>query len=157
MLKLCVYVLKYYITIKKNEVELYILKGLQDFLCYSKASCRPCIIWSAAAGAAAKSLQSCLALCDPIDGSPPGSPIPRILQARALEWVTISFSNAWKWKWSHSVMSNSLPPHGLQPTRLLHPWDFPGKRTGVGCHRLLLIRSLKTYQYDVCVYIFKRV
>ena len=48
--------------------------------------------------AAAKSLQSCLTLCDPIDGSPPGSPIPGILQARTLEWVAISFSNAWKWK-----------------------------------------------------------
>jgi len=44
--------------------------------------------------AAAKSLQSCLTLCDPIDGSPPGSPVPGILQARTLEWVTISFSNA---------------------------------------------------------------
>ena len=48
--------------------------------------------------AAAKWLQSCLTLCDPIDGSPPGSPVPRILQARTLEWVAISFSNAWKWK-----------------------------------------------------------
>ena len=48
------------------------------------------------AAAAAKSLQSCLTLCDPIDGSPPGSPIPGILQARTLEWVAISFSNAWK-------------------------------------------------------------
>ena len=48
--------------------------------------------------AAAKLLQSCLTLCDPIDGSPPGSPIPGILQARTLEWVAISFSNAWKWK-----------------------------------------------------------
>ena len=47
---------------------------------------------------AAKSLQSCLTLCDPIDGSPPGSPIPGILQARTLEWVAIAFSNAWKWK-----------------------------------------------------------
>ena len=46
------------------------------------------------AAAAAKSLQSCLTLCDPIDGSPPGSPIPGILQARTLEWVAISFSNA---------------------------------------------------------------
>ena len=43
---------------------------------------------------AAKSLQSCLTLCDPIDGSPPGSPVPGILQARILEWVAISFSNA---------------------------------------------------------------
>ena len=50
------------------------------------------------AAAAAKSLQSCLTLCDPIDGSPPGSPVSGILQARTLEWVAISFSNAWKWK-----------------------------------------------------------
>ena len=42
-----------------------------------------------------------------------------------------------KWKWSHSVVSHSSRPHGLQPTRLLHPCDFPGKRTGVGCHCLL--------------------
>ena len=48
--------------------------------------------------AAAKSLQLCPTLCDPIDGSPPGSPVPGILQARTLEWVAISFSNAWKWK-----------------------------------------------------------
>ena len=48
--------------------------------------------------AAAKSHQSCLTLCDPIDGSPPGSAIPGILQARTLEWVAISFSNAWKWE-----------------------------------------------------------
>ena len=47
---------------------------------------------------AAKSLQSCPTLCNPIDGRPPGSPIPGILQARILEWVAISFSNAWKWK-----------------------------------------------------------
>ena len=50
------------------------------------------------AAAAAKSLQSCPTLCDPIDGSPPDSPVPGILQARTLEWVAMSFSNAWKWK-----------------------------------------------------------
>ena len=50
------------------------------------------------AAAVAKSLQSCRTLCDPIDGSPPGSPVPGILQARTLEWGAISFSNAWKWK-----------------------------------------------------------
>ena len=122
-----------------------------------------------------------------MDGSPPGSPVPGILQARTLEWVAISFSNAWtwkikvkllscvrlcatpwtaahrappslgfsrqqhwsgmpfpspmheseKWKWSRSVKSDSQRPHGLQPTRLLRPWDFPGKSTGVGCHCLL--------------------
>ena len=51
-----------------------------------------------AGAAAAASLKSCLTLCDPRDGSPPGSPVPEILQARTLEWVAISFSNAWKWK-----------------------------------------------------------
>ena len=51
-----------------------------------------------AAAVAAKSLQSCPTLCDPIDGSPPGSPIPGILQAGTLEWVAISFSSEWKWK-----------------------------------------------------------
>ena len=56
------------------------------------------IIMTACAAAAAKSLQLCLTPCHPIDGSPPGSPIPGILQARTLEWVAISFSNAWKSK-----------------------------------------------------------
>ena len=51
-----------------------------------------------AAATAAKSLLLCLTLCDPIDSSPPGSPVPGILQARTLEWVAISFSSAWKWK-----------------------------------------------------------
>ena len=47
-----------------------------------------------------------------------------------------------KWKRSRSVMPDSLRPHGLQPTRLLHPWDFPGKSTGVGCHRLPRLNGL---------------
>ena len=55
----------------------------------------PFTLWAAAA---AESLQSCPTLCDPVDGSPPGFPIPGILQARTLEWVAISFSSAWKWK-----------------------------------------------------------
>ena len=58
-----------------------------------------------AATAAAKSLLSCPTLCDPIDGSPPGSAIPGILQARTLEWVATSFSNAWKWKVKVKVKS----------------------------------------------------
>ena len=92
-----------------------------------------------AAAAAAKSLQSCLILCGPIDGSLPGSPVPGILQARILQWVAISFSNAWKWK----VKVKSLSRVRLLAT----PWtaahqaplsmDFPGKSTGVGCHCLL--------------------
>ena len=56
------------------------------------------LLMRVAAAAAAKSLQSCPTLCDPRDGSPPGSPIPGILQGRTLEWVAISFSNAWRWK-----------------------------------------------------------
>ena len=87
-----------------------------------------------------KSLQSCLTLCDPVDGSPPGSPVPGVLQARTL-WSGLPFPSPMheseKWKWSRSVVSDSLWPCGLQPTRLLHPWDFPGKSTGVGCHCLL--------------------
>ena len=59
--------------------------------------------------AAAKSLQSCPTLCDPIDGSPPGSPIPGILQARTLEWVAISFSNAWEWKVKVKLLSRVWP------------------------------------------------
>ena len=68
----------------------------------------------AAAAAAAKSFQSCPTPCDPIDGSPPGSPVPGILQARTLEWVAISFSSAWKWK----VKVKSLSPVRLLAT----PW-----------------------------------
>ena len=67
------------------------------------------------AAAAAKSLQSCPTLCDPIDGGPPGSPVPGILQARTLEWTAISFSNAWKGK----VKAKSLSPVRLFTT----PWS----------------------------------
>ena len=61
------------------------------------------------AAATAKSFQSCPTLCDPIDGSPPGSIIPGILQARTLEWVAISFSNAWKWKVKVKPLSRVRP------------------------------------------------
>ena len=63
-------------------------------------------IYFPAAAAAAKSLQSCPTLCGPIEGSPPGSPVPGILQARTLEWVAISFSNAWKWKVKGKLLSH---------------------------------------------------
>ena len=71
-----------------------------------------------AAAAAAKSLQLCPTLCDPIDGSPPGSPIPGILQARTLEWVAISFSNSWKWK--VKVKSLSHVPLLVTPWTVAH-------------------------------------
>ena len=63
-----------------------------------------------AAAAAAKLLQTCLTLCDPIDSSPPGSPVPGILQARTLEWIAISFSNAWKWKVKVKLLSRVRLP-----------------------------------------------
>ena len=64
-----------------------------------------CSTWLYDYAAAAKSLQSCPTLCNPIDGSPPGSPVHGILQARTLEWVAISFSNAWKWKVKVKLLS----------------------------------------------------
>ena len=94
--------------------------------------------WTAAA--AAKSLQSCPTLCDPIDGSPHQAP-PSLGFSRQEHWSGLPFPSPMheseKWKWSRSVASDSQRPHGLQPTRLLRPWDFPGKSTGVRCHRLL--------------------
>ena len=72
----------------------------------------PRLSYTSAATAAAKSLQSCLTLCDPMrptDGSPPGSPVPEILKARTLEWVAISFSNAWKWKVKVKSLSRVWP------------------------------------------------
>ena len=73
----------------------YVPQLLYPFICWWTSRLLP---RSAAAAAAAKSFQWCLTLWDPIDSSPPGSPIPGILQARTLEWAAISFSNAWKWK-----------------------------------------------------------
>ena len=64
---------------------------------FCSTACFP-VIYSDSPKETAKSLQSCPTLCNPIDGSPSGSPVPGILQARTLEWVAISFSNAWKWK-----------------------------------------------------------
>ena len=93
-----------------------------------------CLLLLLMSAAAAKLLQLCPTLCDPWDGSPPGSPVPGILKARTLEWVAISFSNAWKWK----VKMKSLSHVRLWAT----PWTtahqaLPGKSTGVGCHCLL--------------------
>ena len=103
--------------------------------------------WTAAA--AAKSLQSCPTLCDPRDGSPLGSPVPGILQARTLEWVAISFSNAWKWKVKVKSLSrvrliatqgphsDSSDPMDCSPTGSSIQGIFQAKSTGVGCHCLL--------------------
>ena len=77
--------------------------------CYSL--CFKVYFVSISIAAAAKSLQSCPTLCDPIDGSPPGSAIPGILQARTLEWIAISLSNAWKWKVKVKSLSKAFSFH----------------------------------------------
>ena len=85
---------------------------------------------TAAAAAAAKSLQSCPTLCDPRDGSPPGSAVPGILQARTLEWIAISFSSVWKWKvkgyqhWLGSIKKIFLSRH--LPLDNGHQWTQQG-------------------------------
>ena len=117
--------------------------------------------------------QSCLTLCDPMDCSSPGSSVCEILQARMQTWVAILFSRrssrCTDWTgvsciagrfftiWAArevpfntcycqvtSVMSDSVQPHKRQPTRLPHPWDSPGKNTGVGCHFLLQCTKVKS-------------
>ena len=88
----------------------------------------------------------CPTLCDPIDGSPPGSPVPRILQARTLEWVAISFSNAWKWKVKVKPLSH---------VRLLAtPWTAAHQAPpSVGCYRCFnkLCRVIYLYLFDIFI------
>ena len=109
---------------------------------------------SAAAAVTAKLLQSCPTLCDPIEGSPPGSPFPGILQGRTLEWVAISFFNAWKWKvkvkslssvrhlvtpWTAAYQASRV--HGIFQARVLEwvaiafsrGFSWPRNRTCVSC------------------------
>ena len=113
-------------------------------------------LWHAAA---ADSLQSCPTLCNCIDGRLPGSTVPGILQARTLEWVAISpVHESEKWKWSHSVVSNSSWPQGLQPTRLLWSMGFSRQKYWSGlplpspdCG----IRSGKTVKYSI-ITVFRR-
>ena len=85
-------------SLSKESAHLVTLPAFRTIRSLERPHYRMITCYSMAAAAAAKSLQSCLTLCDPINSSPPGSPVPGILQARTLEWVAISFSNAWKWK-----------------------------------------------------------
>ena len=85
-------------SLSKESAHLVTLPAFRTIRTLEGPHYRMITCYSTAAAAAAKSLQSSLTLCDPINGSPPGSPVPGILQARTLHWVAISFSNAWKWK-----------------------------------------------------------
>ena len=111
-----------------------------------------------AAAAAAKLLQSCPTLCDPMDGSPPGSLVPGILQARTLEWVATSFSNAWKEKWESEIaqscptltdpMDFSLPGssnHGIFQARVLEWVD-------IAFSWIVHLRMVKMVRYMLCIF-----
>ena len=76
---------------------------------------------------------------------------PSLGFSRQEHWSRLPFPSpvheSEKWKWRRSVVSDSSRPHGLQPTRLLRPWDFPGKSTGVGCHCLLELHYYNHWSY----------
>ena len=96
--------------------------------------------------ATAKSLQSCPTLCNPIDSShqaPPSLGFSRQEHCSGSPFPSPMHESE-KWKWSLSVVSDSSRPHGLQPTRLVRPWGFPGKSTGAGCHFLLQCMKVKS-------------
>ena len=109
--------------------------------------------------AAAKSLQSCPTLCNPIDGSPPGSPVPGILQARVLDWAAISFSNARKWKLKVKLLS--------LVRLLVTPWTaayqappsmgFSRQEYWSGCHCLLCPVNLGVHKsFWISIFVFFR-
>ena len=114
-------------SLKERQVIFSWSKGQSWNLDTDSASIRISTVSHHSAAAAAKSLQSCPTLCDPIGRSPPGSPVPGILQARTLERVAISFSNAWKWKAKVKSLSRvprdcSLPGsslHGIFQARVV--------------------------------------
>ena len=124
-----------------DTIEWLSLKGSQEGKISNSS---PYVSTTSAAAAAAKSLQSCPTLCYPIDSSPPGSPVPGILQARTLEWVAISFANAWKWKVKVKSLSRVL--------LLVTPWTaadqappsmgFSRQEYWSGCHCLLWAQHL---------------
>ena len=88
----------------------------------------------------------CVRLCATPETAAHQAP-PSLGFSRQEHWSRLPFPSLTheneKWKWSFSVMSDSLRPHGLQPTWLLCPWDFPGKSTGVGCHCLLHVWGMR--------------
>ena len=118
-----------------------------------------------AAATAAESLQSCPTLCDPIYGSPPGSPIPGILQARTLEWVAMSFSNAWKWKVKVNLLScvrllatpwtaaHQAPPSmGFSRPEYWSgvPWPSPTGTQSFGLFRTIKTKTMFIIFFYIC-------
>ena len=97
-----------------HYIILWLIVDLQSYILVATINWLPVLFCLCFHHSAAKSLQSCPTLCDSIDSSPLGSPVPGILQARTLEWVAISFSSAWKWK----VKVRSLS----RPRLLVTPW-----------------------------------
>ena len=97
--QMCIFVVRHLIQSWKNSIN----TSFWPLISYPELSEEG--ILNSPAAAAAQLLQSCLTLCYPIDGSPPGSVVPVILQARILEWVVISFSHAWKWKMKVKMLS----------------------------------------------------
>ena len=122
--------------------------------------------WNCNVAAVAKSLQSCPTLWDPIDGSPPGSPVPGILQARTLEWVAISFYNAWKWKVKVKSLSRvqlfmtpwtaahqALPPMGFARQEYRSGLPLPSPEIVMGEHKcwyLFIWLSFSNLLCDKC-------
>ena len=127
---------------------------------WHQPSCQDCAMNEAAA--AAESLQSCPTLCDSIDGSPPGSPVPGIFHARVLEWGAISFSNAWKWKVKVKLLSRvwllvtwwtaayqAPPSMGFSrqeywsgvPLPSPNEWSSPSQKLWMDCQFLFCLRQ----------------
>jgi len=108
--------------------------------------------------AAAKSLQSCRTLCDPTDSSPPGSPVPGILQARTLEWVAISFSNAWKWKVKVKLLSRvwhlATPWTAAYQTPPSMGWQTLGSSIPPQVAQFCSCLWLSSIPLYICYYIF---
>ena len=113
-----------HVSVSYSPEFLYFLQNSRVFYCLA-------LIWPSFI-AAAKSRQSCPTLCDPIDGSLPGSAVPGILQARTLEWVAISFSSAWKWK---------VKVKSLSHVRLSDPMDW--SLAGSSIHGIFQARVLE--------------
>ena len=143
------------VSAKRNRIRIYYGSTMCQDLCWGLLCIRSHLKWPTGIWKSARHQKWLLPLLLPSRFSPVRLCVMAAHQAplslgfsRQEHWSGLPFPSPMheseKWKWSHSVMSDSQWPHGLQPSRLLHPWDFPGKSTGVGCHCLLRLRNLNT-------------